>query len=121
MLYPTLRYCARGSEVVRLQLMLRELGFTLTPDGFLGPMTREAVRTFQALRCPPATGEVDPLTWDALESRYHAAVCMQDTSPVHTVHDNEPNRRDPNESIQGAEPPPGRNAFELAGHVSQAL
>lgn len=65
--YPTLHYCHRGNEVVRLQLMLRELDFALEPDGFFGPMTRGAVKTFQALHDLPSTGEADPATWDVLE------------------------------------------------------
>jgi peptidoglycan hydrolase-like protein with peptidoglycan-binding domain len=68
---PTLRYCARGTEVVRLQLMLRELDFALEPDGFFGPMTREAVKTFQALHQLPSTGEADAGTWDRLEAQYN--------------------------------------------------
>lgn len=66
---PLLRYCHRGNEVVRLQLMLREMDFTLGPDGIFGPMTREAVKSFQALNDLPSTGEVDPMTWDVLEQR----------------------------------------------------
>ncbi len=66
-MYPTLHYCHRNNEVARLQLMLRELDFTLEPDGIFGPMTREAVKTFQALHHLPATGSVDPQTWDVLE------------------------------------------------------
>ena len=64
---PTLHYCHRSNEVARLQLMLRELDFTLEPDGIFGPMTQECVKTFQALHGLPATGEVNPATWDALE------------------------------------------------------
>ena len=70
MTQPILRYCHRGNEVVRLQLMLREMDFTLEPDGIFGPMTREAVKSFQALHDLPATGEVDPITWDVLEAAY---------------------------------------------------
>ena len=65
---PVLRYCDRGNEVARLQLMLREVDFTLEPDGIFGPMTREAVKTFQALHGIPATGLVCPMTWDLLEA-----------------------------------------------------
>lgn len=64
---PTLHYCHRSNQVAQLQLMLRELDFTLEPDGIFGPMTREAVKTFQALHSLPATGSVDPATWDTLE------------------------------------------------------
>lgn len=70
MICPTLRYCANGSEVVRLQLMLREMDFTLEPDGIFGPMTQECVKTFQALQGLPTTGSVDPATWDQLEQSF---------------------------------------------------
>jgi len=65
---PVLRYCDRGNEVARLQLMLREVDFTLDPDGIFGPMTREAVKTFQALHGIPGTGLACPMTWDLLEA-----------------------------------------------------
>ncbi len=68
MLQPLLRYCDRGNEVARLQLMLREVSFALEPDGIFGSMTREAVKTFQALHGIPATGHVCPMTWDLLEA-----------------------------------------------------
>lgn len=68
---PTLRYCAKGSQVVRLQLMLRELGFTLEPDGFFGSMTREAVKTFQSINALPADGSMTPQAWSMLEARYN--------------------------------------------------
>ena len=64
---PMLRYGARGSEVVRLQLMLRNLDFTLEPDGIFGPITREVVKTFQAMHRLEVDGIVGPLTWAALE------------------------------------------------------
>lgn len=64
---PMLRFGSRGSEVVRLQLMLRNLDFTLEPDGIFGPMTREAVKTFQAMHSLEQDGIVGPLTWGMLE------------------------------------------------------
>lgn len=67
---PTLGYCHHGDEVVRLQLMLRELNFALAPDGFFGPMTREAVKTFQAQQALPQTGAFGPEDWNRLEQRF---------------------------------------------------
>lgn len=69
-MYPTLRYCHRGDEVVRLQLMLREMDYALNPDGFFGPMTREAVKTFQARQGLPQTGAFGPEDWNRLEMRF---------------------------------------------------
>ncbi len=67
---PVLHYCHRGDEVVRLQLMLREMDYALTPDGFFGPMTREAVKTFQAQQQLPQTGAFGPEDWNRLEQRF---------------------------------------------------
>ena len=64
---PSLRLGSRGTEVVRLQRALREQGYLLRPDGRFGPMTREAVVTFQSTHHLPPTGEVDAASWDALE------------------------------------------------------
>lgn len=69
---PTLHYCHQGDEVVRLQLMLRELDFALVPDGFFGPMTREAVKTFQAQHGLPQTGAFAPADWCLLEQCFAA-------------------------------------------------
>lgn len=70
MSFPTLHHCHRSNEVVRLQLMLRELDFALEPDDFFGPMTREAVKTFQAQQHLPRTGCFGPEDWNALEQRF---------------------------------------------------
>lgn len=67
---PTLHHCHRCDEVVRLQLMLRELNFALEPDGFFGPMTREAVKTFQARHGLKQTGCFSAKDWDELEKCY---------------------------------------------------
>lgn len=83
---PALRYCSRGNEVVRLQLMLREIDFTLEPDGIFGPMTQEAVKTFQALHALPGTGAVTPQTWDILENCYLLRIlprCIEKTPNDH--------------------------------------
>ncbi len=63
---PTLRQGSRGSEVAALQLCLRDQGFTLQPDGRFGPITRECVKTFQAVRGLRGDGIVGPATWAAL-------------------------------------------------------
>lgn len=65
---PTLHHCHRSDEVVRLQLMLREMNFALEPDGFFGPMTREAVKTFQACHGLKQTGTFGSADWDELEA-----------------------------------------------------
>lgn len=66
--HPMLRFGSRGNETARLQLTLSDLGYTLKPDGIFGPMTREAVKTFQATHGLQADGIVGPLTWAALEA-----------------------------------------------------
>ena len=72
---PVLHMGSRGAEVVRLQLALREQGYLLRPDGRFGPMTREAVVTFQSTHHLPPTGEVDAASWDALEDTRPAFPC----------------------------------------------
>ena len=67
---------SRGTEVVRLQLALREQGYLLRPDGRFGPMTREAVITFQSTHHLPPTGEVNALVWDALEGAHPSFPCQ---------------------------------------------
>ena len=73
---PVLRMGSRGAEVVRLQLALREQGYLLRPDGRFGPMTREAVITFQSTHHLPPTGEVNALVWDALEGAHPSLPCQ---------------------------------------------
>jgi peptidoglycan hydrolase-like protein with peptidoglycan-binding domain len=52
------------SDVLELQKRLRELGhFSFPTDtGYFGPVTREAVMSFQAAHNLPITGFVGPLT-----------------------------------------------------------
>lgn len=61
-----LRYPAQGADVVRIQLFLRSAGFELAPDGIFGSMTREAVKTWQAMHGLPSDGVVDGATWDTM-------------------------------------------------------
>ena len=65
--HPTLRYGSRGDEVTLLQRRLQTCGFTLAADGIFGPVTREAVRSYQTLRGLTVDGIVGPLTWAALD------------------------------------------------------
>lgn len=65
--HDAIQLCSRGRAVVYLQIMLRSAGYELEPDGLFGPMTREAVKTFQAMHGIRADGVVDGDTWDALD------------------------------------------------------
>ena len=65
--HATLRHGSRGDEVVLLQRKLRACGYVLAVDGIFGPMTREAVRSFQAQRRLGVDGVAGPLTWAALD------------------------------------------------------
>jgi hypothetical protein len=58
---PTLRYGSRGSAVRDLQRRLR-----ISADGWFGPQTRKAVRTFQHSHHLRVTGVVDAATWRKL-------------------------------------------------------
>ena len=57
-----------GPSVVRLQGLLVQAGFAVTPDGSFGPRTRAAVVVFQADRGLAPDGIVGPMTWSALET-----------------------------------------------------
>ena len=63
----TLRYGSRGDEVALLQRKLRACGYALAVDGIFGPMTREAVRSYQAQRGLRVDGIAGPVTWAALD------------------------------------------------------
>ena len=65
--HDAIQLCSRGRAVVYLQILLRSAGYELEPDGLFGPMTREAVKTFQAMHGIRADGVVDGDTWDALD------------------------------------------------------
>ncbi|HSU05672.1 MAG TPA: peptidoglycan-binding protein [Acetobacteraceae bacterium] len=63
---PTIRRGDSGAGVVRLQNLLRSIGYPLTADGDFGPTTDEAVRQFQTSKGLAADGLVGPATWSAL-------------------------------------------------------
>ncbi len=66
---PLLRPGAQGEWVVRLQEALDALGLDPGPvDGQMGPMTQEAVRSFQASHNLTVDGVVGRETWQALTS-----------------------------------------------------
>ncbi|MDO4837886.1 MAG: peptidoglycan-binding domain-containing protein [Clostridia bacterium] len=66
----TLRAFSLGSEVVRLQILLRTAGYRLEPDGIFGSMTRECVKSYQSAHGLPGSGVVDAMTWTMLEEAY---------------------------------------------------
>lgn len=57
----------RGSDVVKVQSMLKDLGFTIIIDGDFGNGTERVVKEFQAQQMMAVTGIVDDLTLGALE------------------------------------------------------
>ena len=61
-----------GSGVRELQTGLNKLGCTLRVDGRFGPVTEEAVITFQREHGLEADGVVGPKTWDALIAAVNA-------------------------------------------------
>lgn len=59
----------RGDQVRDLQTQLRRLGFGYSKvDGVFGALTEQAVRQFQQSLGLTATGQVDEVTWAALQS-----------------------------------------------------
>ncbi|MBO4419547.1 MAG: peptidoglycan-binding protein [Oscillospiraceae bacterium] len=71
-----LRVGDRGNKVSQLQFMLAVVGQfvqevpVISADGIFGPLTRDAVASFQRYEGFPVTGEADDRTWDALYELY---------------------------------------------------
>lgn len=58
---------ARGNRVTQIQERLQDLGFfQAQPNGYFGPLTREAVAAFQGFNDLRSTGVVDRATWEKL-------------------------------------------------------
>jgi peptidoglycan hydrolase-like protein with peptidoglycan-binding domain len=57
-----------GQDVIDLQMKLNGAGYALTPDGDFGPLTDQAVRSFQAAKGLTVDGQVGPQTVAALEA-----------------------------------------------------
>jgi hypothetical protein len=55
-----------SEEIRRIQLILRERGFTVEVDGVMGPQTRQAIIAFQRKEGIEATGQIDQRTSAAL-------------------------------------------------------
>lgn len=67
---PILRPGMRGSQVVKLQEKLSNLGFLKTGvDGDFGPLTTEAVKAFQKSKGLEPDGVVGGATWQLLDKR----------------------------------------------------
>lgn len=65
---PTLSQGASGPAVTTLQNDLDQLGANLSQDGSFGPLTRQAVVSFQASHGLTPDGVVGPLTWGAINA-----------------------------------------------------
>src|SRR5215216_4176596 len=69
---PTLQESSSGEAVKELQRALQRAGFDPGPiDGKFGPVTAEAVRSFQAARGLVVDGIVGPQTWRALFETFY--------------------------------------------------
>ena len=64
--WPLVRQGDRNHPVQTLQELLREAGYPLTVDGSFGPLTDQAVRSFQQANHLNVDGIVGPQTWGAL-------------------------------------------------------
>ena len=53
-------------EIRRIQIILRERGYTVEVDGVMGPQTRQAIIAFQRKEGIEATGQIDQRTSAAL-------------------------------------------------------
>lgn len=63
---PVLQQGSSGQAVVTLQNDLDQLGYNLSQDGQFGPLTRQAVVSFQQNHGLVPDGVVGPLTWGAI-------------------------------------------------------
>lgn len=63
---PILRYGDTGSDVKKLQMFLKALGYSLEADGEFGNITKGVVSKFQNGSNLKATGIMDKDTWEAL-------------------------------------------------------
>ena len=63
---PTLRMGDKGEYVKNLQLLMNMKGYSLTPDGDFGVLTRAAVKNFQRTQKLTDDGIVGPKTWEKL-------------------------------------------------------
>lgn len=65
-----LRFGSEGVDVSVLQDFLNRAGFLrAVPNGHFGPATKTAVRAFQANNFIPSTGQVGPMTLNAINER----------------------------------------------------
>jgi hypothetical protein len=71
---PMLSTGSTGEAVRRLQIDLDICGYHLDVDGDFGPLTRQAVVSFQASQGLEADGIVGPITWSALTQK---STCMR--------------------------------------------
>lgn len=60
------KYCDSGSDVIRIQEALVELGYSVDIDSYYGPGTRSAVKRFQSSKGLTVTGQVNDSTWSSL-------------------------------------------------------
>jgi peptidoglycan hydrolase-like protein with peptidoglycan-binding domain len=66
----TMQTGSEGIDVSVLQDFLNRAGFlTVTPNGYFGPATKAAVRAFQAENYISTTGNVGPMTLNAINER----------------------------------------------------
>src|SRR5690606_7877606 len=81
--YPMIMYKIgdRGPQVARLQAMLNKQATTeptLTEDGEFGPLTQDAVQSFQTMTHQSADGVVLDDTWRALERQSQSQESLGD-------------------------------------------
>lgn len=56
------KYCDSGQNVVSIQEALVSLGYDINADGYYGPSTKSAVKSFQQAEGLQATGQADTIT-----------------------------------------------------------
>jgi hypothetical protein len=69
---PTLKKGARGDFIVWAQQHLRTAGQSVKVNGVFDGRTTTAVKALQTASALPATGQLDPATWNVLLAQYDA-------------------------------------------------
>ena len=104
-MYPTLKKGDMGEDVMRLQTILRTLGYDLDADGIYGTKTKGLIEFFQ--RCNQLTedGVCGPKTWARLMEVYNVYIEPAASHPDEAAQDDQtvPDEDDPDETV-GLEP-----------------
>ncbi len=82
------RVSERNSRVKEIQEILQSEGFEVgEADGFMGPQTRDAIKSFQKAKSLKSSGTIDQATLTSLESFKKANVFKEDLDVINKASD----------------------------------